>query len=376
MASINKISIGQSEQSHRADSSLPGLDSHDAQLLSHTIAMESLRIQFLTHSQKLHGWISSYYEPCNHADASVGTAIDYSIRLEEIGSPQALDLPQRSPGLFTKFCLIADAHCYFADGQFTSQAAGDLAHHIEVDAVVRTVHGNVGGIFLQSEESFIYVVLRDILRRLVLPLSGYLMLHGSVVTRGQQTIFFAGDKGMGKSTIALEMLKHDYKIISDDGPLASLTVGGAHVFSGRDQLSVTGSTLSLFPELGDCVSGQRDVSGKYFLDRVQLGAARLSSNAERITDFVQLKRGSYARVALNPIEKGTASANLIREFMPLFRKELLIDKQPEFFRNTNKTMFQILSQLLAGSRTYELLYCDQHRAEVPALLSALASTKS
>lgn len=357
-------------------------------LFRHAIALEDLHIDFLTHNEIFYNWLSSYYEqridigasfdaePSSTYDfSSSKSGTDYSITLEALGSPHQLVLPKLSDGLFTKFCLIADAHCYFADGKFVSQAEGELAHQLEIDVVARTVRGNLGGVFLESEESFIYVVVRDILRRLVLPLSSYVMLHGSVVTRGDQTIFFAGDKAMGKSTIALEMLKHGYKIISDDSPIAALTTSGAHVLSGRDQLSVTENTLRLFPELQDCVSRQRDVSGKYFLDRCKLGTNRVTSDARRITNFVQLNRGPCEQPSLKPIDKGIASANLVREFMPLFRKELAVQQAPNFFRDKNQTMFEILSSLLSGASAHELKYSDAHRSELPAMLSALGTSK-
>ncbi|MBI2809749.1 MAG: hypothetical protein HYX67_02805 [Candidatus Melainabacteria bacterium] len=341
----------------------------------HSIALEDLHIDFFTHNQSFHSWLSSYYEPHLNSDQDSSSSLpenDYSITLEALGSPHELTLPEIKESLFTKFCLIADSHCYFRDGKFTSRAEGEL---LEIDVNARTVRGNLGGVFLESEESFIYVVVRDILRRLVLPLSGYVMLHGSVVTRGDQTIFFAGDKAMGKSTVALEMLKHGYKIISDDSPIAALTAGGAHVLSGRDQLSVTANTLRLFPELQDCVSRQRDVSGKYFLDRNKLGSARVTSEARRITDFVQLNRGAHEKCVLKPIDKGIASANLVREFMPLFRKELALEKNAFFFRDKNQIMFQILSCLLSGARAHELNYSDAHRSELPAILCALSTNK-
>lgn len=337
----------------------------------HAIALEDLRIDFLTHNPLFERWLSSYYEARSDFNISDG----YTITLEALNSPHEITLDSARDGLFTKFCLIADAHCYFKDGKFTSEAQGELAHQLEVNVNERTVRGNLGGVFLESEESFIYVVVRDILRRLVLPLSGYVMLHGSVVTRGEQTIFFAGDKAMGKSTIALEMMRHGYKIISDDSPIASLTARGAHVLSGRDQLSVTQNTLKLFPELQDCVSRQRDVSGKYFLDRKQLSDTRVTTEAREITHFVQLNRGAYEECSLTPIDKGLASANLIREFMPLFRKELSIEENQKFFRDVNQNLFQILGCLLSGAKSFELKYSDRHRTEVPALLSALSTPK-
>ncbi|MFX4528021.1 hypothetical protein ABTB01_19610, partial [Acinetobacter baumannii] len=70
-------------------------------------------------------------------------------------------------------------------------------------------------------------------------------------------------------------------------------------------------------------------------------------------------------------DKNLATANFIREFMPLFRKDLVIVEQPMFFRRVNGNMFQILSALLANATTYDLFYCDEHREKIPDLLKSL-----
>src|SRR4051812_9272700 len=118
-------------------------------LARHSFALENLQIDFLTHNESFYDWLSSYYDSteCNgvgRTDIAPKTCTNYSITLQALGSPHQLALPPSGDGLFTKFCLIADAHCYFQDGKFTSQAEGELAHQIEIDVSARTVRGNVG----------------------------------------------------------------------------------------------------------------------------------------------------------------------------------------------------------------------------------------
>lgn len=45
---------------------------------------------------------------------------------------------------------------------------------------------------------------------------GYLPLHGSCVTNGDQTILITGDSGAGKSTLAAEFLAHGWQLLTDD----------------------------------------------------------------------------------------------------------------------------------------------------------------
>lgn len=357
--------------STRTENAIDG-DEHrslGADAFVHYVLLGDLSIKFVSHSELFNGWLTSYYQ----ASQSVHDSTGYEICVEAIGSGHEFLIEPPADSVFTKFCLIADAHCYFANGKFYSTSGGENEHHIELDVLNRTVKANLGGMFLRSEESFIYVVIRDILRRLVLPLNGLVMLHGSVVTRDNQTIFFAGDKGMGKSTIALELMCHGYRIMSDDSPLAAITTHGAEVFSGRDQLSVTDNTLKLFPELNEFISKQRDVSGKFFLDRTRMSSQRIDSDPSRITDFVVLKRASTGTLALNKTDKALATAEFIREFMPLFRKEIQLEQDPARFKKINAAMFQTLGALLSHADTYELSYCNEDREKIPQLLKSLTT---
>ncbi|MBQ4551085.1 MAG: hypothetical protein IJA49_08340 [Oscillospiraceae bacterium] len=45
---------------------------------------------------------------------------------------------------------------------------------------------------------------------------GFMLLHGSCVTDGKNTILITGDSGAGKSTTAAEFLKRGWKLVTDD----------------------------------------------------------------------------------------------------------------------------------------------------------------
>lgn len=50
----------------------------------------------------------------------------------------------------------------------------------------------------------------------VLHQRGYMLLHGSCVTNGKDSILITGDSGVGKSTLAAEFLSHGWKLMTDD----------------------------------------------------------------------------------------------------------------------------------------------------------------
>ena len=45
---------------------------------------------------------------------------------------------------------------------------------------------------------------------------GFLVLHGSAVKINNESIAFVGNRGMGKSTIAINLYKKGYPLVTDD----------------------------------------------------------------------------------------------------------------------------------------------------------------
>lgn len=321
-----------------------------------------------THSDRIYKWIEDYYQSLNQATLLPHWTGRYSLSIEELGSPFAFTIEPPAGAQFAKFCLL-NAHCYYSNGVFFSEQTTDSVHQCEVDTVARTVKLNLGGLFIESEECFIYNVLRDLLKKLLFPLNHLLTLHGAIVTKNGQAIFLAGDKGMGKSTVALKLMEHDYAVLSDDSPLFTFFDGGTYALSSLDELSVTENTVRLFPKLAPLVSRQRDISQKFFLSRNLMPQEKLSNGPARITTYIDLVRGEHAQAKITRSPRTAVTGNLLREAMLLYQN--LEHPQAKFFDQINQFQFDTISQVVSKADTYTLTYGNQHLAELPSLIESV-----
>jgi hypothetical protein len=327
------------------------------------ITLHFLTLEIFTHSARFFEWLTENYESLDQTDKFADKSTTYSIYVEEIGSPHAMQV-RPVDGIFAKFCLL-NTHCYYKDGVFTSEGDAESKHQCEVDTVSRTVKMNLGGLFAQSEESFIYEVMRDLFKKIILPTSGMLNLHAAIVARGDSVICLSGEKGMGKSTIGLKLMEAGYSILSDDSPLLTSFGGKTYVLSSLDQLSVTENTLKLFPNVARCVVRQRDISGKYFVNRNLVCNTQVYGPL-KITRFIELQRAEPALAKLAPRAKTAVTGELLREVMSLFPN--FDHPTPNFFADVNKFQFDTISQVVSEAECFTLSYSSQHLDQLPDLL--------
>lgn len=338
-----------------------------------TICLHFFELNISTHSARIALWLKSYFKSLDQSNRFSGMRSSFEFELEEVGSPQELNIENANNAIFAKFTL-GNAHCFYDRGVFFSNDSGRYAHNIAIDLVNRRMRANIGGEFIESEESFIYNVMRDVLGKVILPSSSLLMLHGSVVTDGNQTIFFAGDKGMGKSTVALQMAHNGYRVLSDDSPLITYMNKRTQVLSSLDDLSVTENTLKLFPSLGTAVSRQREISGKYFVSRDLLASQLLASGPEEVTDFIMLDRRECKRPSLVPQSRVTTSGDLVKEFMSLTSRSIVHPTDAAYFNKIMQFTFDALSQMISRARVFRLQYYNDHLESIPQLLRGLTSS--
>lgn len=348
---------------------LEPVETSDTKAYKFEILLHFLALEVTTHSRLIHKWLKSYYSSFDQRDCFGTYSASYKLALEEVGSDFALNMGPSRQGVFTKFCL-ANAHCYYTDGVFYSEGSGQFEHQIEIDVSRRLLRANLGGEFIESEESFIYNVMRDVLGKLLLPLNNLMSMHGAVVTNGSRTIFLAGDKGMGKSTVSLKLLENGYRILSDDSPLFTFTEGRTLVLSSLDELSVTTNTLRLFPSLTEFVSRQREISGKHFLSRLALGEDKIACGPLPVTDFIELKRGPCQQPSLIEVSKNKVTGDLIREFMSIFGPQIRLSSDPNFFKRATKFIFDTTSSMLLDARAFELHYDDRDLNKIPELIAS------
>jgi len=327
------------------------------------ITLHFLTLEVFSHSETINTWIKSYYKSFDQSERFVDRGQLYTIHIEEIDSEHELDI-KTVDSVFAKFCLL-NTHCYYNNGVFSSSSA---VHRIEVDTVARRVKINLKGDLVTSEETFIYNVMRDLLGKVILPLCGLVTLHASVVVRDRIAICFSGDKGMGKSTLALKLMQNGFSVLSDDSPLFASMNGNAYALSSLDELSVTENTLKLFSELVNCVGRQRDVSGKYFVSRSLLDDDKLAYGPAVLTHFIQLdRRDTEGKAILEPKDRTLVAAEILRETMSLFPNSWH-HPLPRFFEKANQMQFETLSQIVADAKCFSLSYSNNHFDEIPQLI--------
>lgn len=337
-------------------------------MYSVTLWLHFLQLDVTTHSERLYHWVTEHYSSLNQTHLFPEHSARFTVELEEIGSEHELDIPSAVDGTFTNFGLVS-ARCYFENGAFYSHDTGKYAHAVEVNVETNRMRANVGGDLIAFEESFIYNVFRDVLRKLIFPLNRLFSLHGSAVTDGARTILFCGESGSGKSTLALKMREQGFRILSDDRPVFTTYGGSTLLLSSLDELSVTDNTLRLFPHLQARISRRREVSGKFFINRKTLGDENFDNGPHVVTDYVILNRGEFAEAQLLELDKMKTAGDLIKENMFFFSSKIQSASKPDIFKQTTNFMFSTMTQLFEHARVYELRYSNSHLNQIHDILS-------
>ena len=98
------------------------------------------------------------------------------------------------------------------------KAKNEMELHIQDVGVFCMVNGNLieAEQFPQCTDNYFAVFLMGSAMGAILHERGILPIHGSCVTNGKQSIIITGDSGAGKSTTAVQFIKHGWRILTDD----------------------------------------------------------------------------------------------------------------------------------------------------------------
>jgi hypothetical protein len=141
--------------------------------------------------------------------------------------------------------------------------------------------------------------------------------------------------------------------------------------SSLDFLHVTENTLTLFPELKPFVVGQKDHREKFAVSMRNLQNSSSWAQPQRITDYIQLRRDPNVNAPLiKQTNRGVVHRELINENMVVFRWASSRD-QAHTFKRYSEFLLDLLTKVIHGAETYELIYADQHLEQLPKLISRL-----
>ena len=79
---------------------------------------------------------------------------------------------------------------------------------------------------------------------------GLYSIHAAGLALHGQGVILAGTSGVGKSTLAIALLRAGFQYLGDDTLFLAPAAGGLRVLAFPDELDVTRHTAELFPELG------------------------------------------------------------------------------------------------------------------------------
>lgn len=326
-----------------------------------------LNIAIYTHYPPFYNWLDGVYTP--YADQSglfAGCQVDYRIVLEAHDSPDALDIHPPQRPVFAETAL-GEGPCYFEPDRLYAANTEPFRQKAELDLHTRTLRANLGGVFAESREMFLYGFFRPVLHRFVFPFSRLQPLHAAVLAREGRGVVLLGDSGMGKTTLALKLMDAGYALVSDDCPLLTLHGDRVYALSSLDNPRITAETLRLFPHLEPLLQPDFLVSGKHAVSRLKLPAHQVCLSPVEPYVLIQLQRRGCSSPRLFPVEKQALVETLLNQHLLLFR-------HPAFrrgglpFVSSSRFVFEAITRLVASAPGFVLEYADGHLNRIPALL--------
>jgi hypothetical protein len=321
-----------------------------------------LQVTIETHSPRIVTWLQESGFASYQQSGASPLSSQYRVLIEEMDSAYAHDIAPLENGILSPI-IFGYGPCYYQDGYFYSQVNDEFSHKISFNLQDQTLYANLGGRYLHSEEDFIYF-LRPLFRNALFLFQCLKTLHGAVVCRDEKTLFLAGEKGRGKTTLALWLVLHQgYQLLSDDSPFFTVDDNRASAFSSLDEPRITEATLALMPQLQAYITKPPDIAGKYAINRTLFGQSHLRMGPEQITHYIELDRGDYPSILLEPLDKYEVFSRLIKESMILVPEPLA-----EPFSSISRWIFNLLTQLLQNAQMFRLCYNNDQLDAVAALI--------
>lgn len=329
-----------------------------------------LNLDIHTASLDLRPWIDRMYMSNDLRAMLPSRASVLTLYVERVDSEHAMEITRPPNAVFAETNLCT-GRCYYHDGRFYSASDTEYWHEMEYDLDAHTIRANLGGIYLRHGQAVVSNFIRPILQSFILPFYGLKTLHGGVVSKDGHTFFLAGAGGAGKSTMAAQLMRDGFDLISDDGPFFTLDGDDARALSSLDYLHVTGTTLALFPELAPHIVGGKDNRDKYAVSRAALQRGDAWRRPLKVGTIVKLSRGAVGAPRLTPLDKQALLQALFTETMIVFRRSAFQDRASRF-KAYSEFIFDVVAGVVRDVNGYQLEYANHHIADVPALLDDLA----
>lgn len=229
--------------------------------------------------------------------------------------------------------------------------------HIPDIAVFRMTDGNLIEVspYETTTDTRLAVYIMGSCMGAILHERGYMMIHGSCVTNGKQSIIISGNSGAGKSTLAAEFLSHGWKLVTDDVSAIKMNGSVPVVVPSYPSQKLWQDSLSNYERKEEEVhslytNGEREKYGVHVLEQ-------FCDHEVPLTMYVRLIPDSDEPTAVYPIENFARVDQLMRN---TYRQRMIADRnRSRHFQNCVNLSMKI-QMLLAvrntGEQTQNLLY--------------------
>ena len=171
----------------------------------------------------------------------------------------------------------------------------------------------------ESHESLLALPLLGPVMAILLFMRGYLVLHGSAVSKHGKGVVFLGDKEAGKSTTAAAMLAGGWALLSDDVVALDLDASPPRVFAAYPSMKLTASASAEFAPVG--ASMLERPFADFPKDRFRLPGTQATACEAHTAYVLERIDGPIQFAELSPPE---ALAAILRfSYLVRFREKLL-----------------------------------------------------
>jgi len=173
---------------------------------------------------------------------------------------------------------------------------------------------------------------------------GLFDLHGAALDNHEIGYLFLGESNSGKSSIALSLVHQGWHYASDDSLLLMYNGNNAEVLSFRKNFYIDPEVASKYPELDSHFSSENDTDGcKRFLDLDQMYPNQFQASiVPKILIFSKITPDKKS--ALQPLTKGRALSNLLKQSISIFFNRQVVDEH-----------LNVLKRLVLQTDCYQLL---------------------
>ncbi len=268
-------------------------------------AVHGVAVRTSSASPALLGVVDELLAPFAVADDPPAARSAITVRLSERDAPR---LPARRAEWFTYAPLrcTTDACCGYTeyDGQYVARLA------LATGTITVWAPPRLGIEPWMLGHAVVMPLLVEALRG-----RGLSSLHAAALVDGGRAVLLPGASGVGKSTLALALLRGGFALLADDAPFARRAADGVTLCAYAEPLNVTGATARFFADLAPrWRAGARDARGKVAFAAADLAGAVAQSAPAALLLFPIVGAAERSRVA--PLAKSDALRRLLGASMP------------------------------------------------------------